>query len=107
MLSSRFLKPKRLSAQYGGYSCLYWSGGYSAGDEEQAQNELASIAVIRHQSTKKLGLALVGMLVICVGTWINWPYLPLPPEVKVDLVVVRKSDRLLELYRGSEAMTGH
>jgi hypothetical protein len=39
MAFSQFRMPKQSLAQSGGFSCLCWSGGYSAGEDKQAKNE--------------------------------------------------------------------
>ena len=50
----------------------------------------------------RLSLA-VGMLAVCGGVllWADWPMAALPDGVRADLVVVRKGERELSLYRGS------
>ena len=47
-----------------------------------------------------LGLAVIVAAV--VGLWANWRYADLPIGTVADHVVVKKSARVLELYRGAE-----
>jgi murein L,D-transpeptidase YafK len=42
------------------------------------------------------------LVVAVVGLWANWPYAELPTGTVADHLVVKKSARVLELYRGAE-----
>ena len=42
------------------------------------------------------------LLAAALTAWANWPNAPLPDGTVADRVVVRKSDRALDLYRGAE-----
>ena len=44
----------------------------------------------------------VGILGIAIFAWANWPITPLPAGTTADRIVVRKSARELDLYRGTE-----
>ena len=50
---------------------------------------------------------LLGVLTLGVGAWSAWPEKPLPPDSVVDLVVVRKAERRLELYRGDQLVKAY
>lgn len=56
-------------------------------------------------ATWMLGLA--ALVVVVVGSWANWPYAELPTGTVADYVVVKKSARVLELYRGTELMRSY
>jgi murein L,D-transpeptidase YafK len=45
---------------------------------------------------------LLGIVILSIGAWSAWPDTPLPLGSKVDLIVVRKAARQLELYRGGQ-----
>ena len=47
---------------------------------------------------------LLGVVILSIGAWSAWPDAPLPSDTKVDLVVVRKSARHLELYRSGQML---
>jgi hypothetical protein len=50
---------------------------------------------------------LLGIVILSIGTWGAWPDTPLPLDSKVDLVVVRKAARHLELYRGGQLVKAY
>ena len=48
----------------------------------------------------------VGSLLV-LGAWANWPRAPLADGVVADRVVVRKSDRVLEVYSGGTLLRSY
>lgn len=46
-------------------------------------------------------------LLAAVTAWADWPISPLPAGTLADRVVVRKSARVLELYRGTEIIRSY
>jgi murein L,D-transpeptidase YafK len=56
---------------------------------------------------KRLALILLGIAIVCAIGWGLWPGTALPLDAKADLVVVRKSARLIELYRGAELLKAY
>jgi murein L,D-transpeptidase YafK len=58
-------------------------------------------------SSRRLSVVLLGILIVCAGGWSLWPEAALPQDAKADLVVVRKSARRMELYRGSELLKAY
>lgn len=57
------------------------------------------------KATWMLGLAV--LVVTIVGLWANWAYAALPTGTVADHVVVKKSARVLELYRGGELIRSY
>jgi len=47
------------------------------------------------------------LVFVCVIGWVLWPEPALPVDAKADRVVVQKSARRLELYRGSELLKAY
>jgi murein L,D-transpeptidase YafK len=49
---------------------------------------------------------LIAAALTCIGgvVYAQWPRRPLPPDAEADRVVVRKSGRTLELYRGAQLL---
>jgi hypothetical protein len=66
-------------------------------------------AAIRAKSglMKRLALILLGTVIVCAIGWGLWPGTALLLDAKADLVVVRKSARLIELYRGAELLKAY
>jgi len=56
---------------------------------------------------KRVALIVLSGVIVCAVGWGLWPDTPLPDDAKADLVVVRKSDRIIELYRGSELLRAY
>lgn len=52
-------------------------------------------------------LALLLLLVAGAAAWTHWPQVPLPDGTRADRVVVRKSARTLQLYRGDELLRAY
>lgn len=52
-----------------------------------------------------LSMAVGGTLAL--GTWAPWPRQPLPAGVTADRIVVKKSERVLELYRGATLLRSY
>lgn len=42
-----------------------------------------------------------------ITAWADWPLSPLPPGTRADRLLVRKSARVLELYRGAELLRSY
>jgi murein L,D-transpeptidase YafK len=55
----------------------------------------------------KLALLVLIVAVLVIAVWSQWPGRSLPEGTRADLVVVRKGDRRLELYRGTELLRAY
>jgi hypothetical protein len=49
----------------------------------------------------------LGIVILGIAAWSAWPDTPLPSNAKVDLVVVQKAARRLELYRGDQLVKAY
>jgi murein L,D-transpeptidase YafK len=50
---------------------------------------------------------LLGIVILCIGAWSAWPEEALSADSMADLVVVRKAERRLELYRGDQLIKAY
>jgi murein L,D-transpeptidase YafK len=55
---------------------------------------------------RRIAIGVLG-IIVAATLWWRWPTLPLPADVHVDRVVVRKADRALDLYRGSDLIRSY
>lgn len=52
---------------------------------------------------RRVAITVVGM-VVAAAVWAHWPHSALPVDARADRVVVRKAERALSLYHGSDLM---
>jgi len=56
---------------------------------------------------KKYAALALGIALVVLATWNFWPQTPLPADARADLVVVRKAERRLDLYRGGVVLKSY
>ena len=56
---------------------------------------------------KRIVLVSVAVVVIGLAAWSRWPEKLLPIGEKADLVVIRKAERRLDLYRGAKLLKSY
>ena len=54
---------------------------------------------VDRRRVKKLAFLALAIALVALTTWNVWPQAPLPADARADLIVVRKAERQLDLYR--------